>query len=136
MTRINVVPVSELTDNFIMAEYYELPRVFLLVHRHTLKGREPGELGIPSAYTMGSGHVKFFYDKLKWLTERHRQLREEGKKRKLDLHVDPDAAGIEHISFRHTAFWGDYVPTPEAIQINRNRLQIRRTYPGGSYEAK
>lgn len=28
MTRINVVPVTELTDKHLLAEYRELPRIF------------------------------------------------------------------------------------------------------------
>lgn len=135
MTRINVIEPQELTDNFLMAEYYELPRVFRLVHKHTLKGREPDDLDIPPSYRTGKGHVSFFYDKLAWLAVRHRALREEGNARGLNLEVDPTAVGIEHISFRHTKFWGDYVPTPEAIQINLDRLQYRRRYEGGAYPA-
>jgi len=133
MTRINVIPVDELTDNFLMAEYFELPRVFLLVHKHTLKGREPGDLNIPPTYRLGAGHVTFFYDKLFWLAARHRALREEGQKRNLVLNVDPTTVCIEHISFRHTPFWGDYQPTAEAIQLNLDRLQYRRRYEGGVY---
>jgi len=129
-----VVPVEELTDNFLMAEHFELPRIFLLVHNHTLKGRQPEDLKIPPTYRMGTGHMAFFYDKLAWLAARHRALREEGIRRGLSLSVDPAAAGIEHISFRHTLFWGDYAPTPEAIQENLDRLQFRRRYEGGVYQ--
>lgn len=134
MTRINVIPVTELTDNFLLAEYFELPRVFLLVHKHTMKGREPEDLKIPPTYRLGTGHVSFFYDKLKWLNRRMIALEWEGKKRNLTLVIDPAAVCIERSSFRHTKFWGDYEPTPEAIQENWNRLQVRRRYDGGMYE--
>jgi deoxyribonuclease (pyrimidine dimer) len=136
MTRINVIPVDELTDNFLLAEHFELPRVFLLVHNHMMKGRHIEDLKIPPTYRLGSGHVTFFYDKLAWLAARHRALREEGLKRNLKLSVDPSAACIKHISFRHTLYWGDYEPTQEAIQLNLDRLQYRRRYEGGSYPSK
>lgn len=133
MTRINVVPVEELTDNFILAEYFELPRIFLNVHKLLSKGKEVRDREIPDHYVLGKGHMIFFYHKLHYLYKRHRQLREEGTKRVLSLKVDPAAECIEMISFRHTDYWGDYEPTPEAIQLNRDRLQYRRKYEGGLY---
>ncbi len=135
MTRINLVEPSELSDNHLMAEYFELPRVFLLVHKHDIKGRSPEDLKIPDTYRVGTGHVAFFYDKLLWLSVRHILLKEEGERRGLTLQIDPNAAGIEHRAFRHTRFWGDYIPTEDAIRINRTRLAERTRYAGGSYPA-
>lgn len=65
MTRINLVPPEELHRLHLIAEYRELPRVFSLA-------REGVE--IPETYTFGHGHVKFFYNKLWFITLRHRLL--------------------------------------------------------------
>jgi deoxyribonuclease (pyrimidine dimer) len=135
MTRINVVSVDELTDGFIIAEYFELPRVFLLVRKHQLNGKQASQMTIPPAYTYGEGHVRFFYDKLRFLWLRHQALEIEGCKRNLVMRIDPivEAREMELHWFIDTPWWGDYQPTPEAIQLNLDRLQLRRRYDGGVY---
>lgn len=49
MTRINVVPVEELSDAWLIAEYRELPRV--LNGNFSIKDA-------PNRYKLGTGHVK------------------------------------------------------------------------------
>ena len=71
MTRINLVPPSELHDKHLLAEYRELPRVFKLAR--------PCD-DIPEKYCLGTGHVKFFYNKLEFLYKRQCQLCEEMKR--------------------------------------------------------
>lgn len=131
-----MVPVEELTDNFIMAEYYELPRVYILVENHIRKSQNVAAMPIPPAYCLGKGHVTFFYNKIKYLVRRSGQLWQEGTKRGLNLQQDPSTEGYELLWFVDGPLWNDYVPTPEALQLNRDRLQVRRRYEGGSYLAK
>lgn len=73
MTRINVVPVESLHYKHLCAEYRELPRIFALAHKASLSSR-PWTNKQPSSYTLGTGHVLFFYDKLQFLADRHKQL--------------------------------------------------------------
>jgi len=62
MTRINFgVPVNTLCDQHLIAEYRELPRARALAEKWLAKGR-PGPQ-IPEAPTLGTGHVRYFYDK-------------------------------------------------------------------------
>lgn len=136
MTRINVVPVEELTDNFILAEYFELPRVYILVEKHMRKNHAVMNMDIPPTYRLGKGHVLFFYDKLKYLVRRSGQLWQEGTKRGLKLQQDPSTEGYQLLWFVDGPLWNDYIPTPEAIQLNWDRLQVRRRYEGGSYSSK
>lgn len=135
VTRINVVPISELTDNFILAEYFELPRLYPLIR----KAIQKNDRDLPDTYRLGSGHMRFFYNKLAYLYRRHRQLRDEGVRRGLQLRVDPDVnpSFLDPLVFVHddAFWWQNYMPTQEAIQLNRDRLQIRRKYDGGTYEA-
>ena len=42
---------------------------------------------IPKQFTLNKGHVKFFYDKGKYLSERYDELIQEMKRRK--IHPDP-----------------------------------------------
>ena len=49
MTRINVVPVEELSDAWLSAEYRELP--WVLKGNFSIKD-------VPNSYKIGTGHVK------------------------------------------------------------------------------
>lgn len=116
MTRINCVPVEELTDLHLLAEYRELPRVYKLVQKVIEKG---ADIDIPSNYRLGTGHVKFFYDKGTWL------------KRRFELEIVPELIkrGFK-LNFKeyrnHPKGWdNDYYPTEEAISINRKRIKER-----------
>lgn len=78
MTRINVIPPRELVDKHLLAEYRELPRVFGLIEKWQDRGCP--DTGVTS-YTMGKGHVKFFYNKAVWLAMRFDQLVSEMQRR-------------------------------------------------------
>lgn len=116
MTRINCIPVQELTDRHLLAEYRELPRVFALA-------RPCPEA--PSCYTLGTGHIKFFYDKLLYLQRRQVALVAEMRRRGMSPSFDPEALGAQRRCGDQAALWNDWTPTPEAIQINRARIQER-----------
>lgn len=113
MTRINVVPPSELCDRHLLAEYRELPRVFALARYCP---------DAPKEYTLGKGHVKFFYDKLGFLLDRFNLLVLECKKR--EFNVIYKGAPF-HKSKVGPSFYGDYTPTPEALALNRARIAER-----------
>ena len=51
MTRINVISVKELSDQWLLAEYRELPRVILQQYIYI------GDA--PEKYCLGKGHVKW-----------------------------------------------------------------------------
>ena len=77
MTRINCVPVQELSGPHLVAEYRELPRVFALARKAAARGVvEP-----TACYTLGKGHLLFFYTRLGYLVRRHAELIAEMKRR-------------------------------------------------------
>lgn len=126
MTRINVVEPSELTNKHLMGELHEITRVYGLVRkaqeRKINKYNFKDKIKQPNAYTLGTGHVYFFYDKLKFITERYYALNQEAFKRNFNVNpIDKESlvAGIQDWWF------GDYQPTQEAIEINRQRIQER-----------
>lgn len=126
MTRINVVEPSELTNKHLMGEIHEITRVYGLVRkaqaRKINKYNFHEKIKQPSAYTLGTGHVYFFYDKLGYITERYRALNEEALARGYKvkpIHQNELLEGIQ------TWWQGGYTPTPEAIAINRARIQER-----------
>lgn len=70
MTRINVgLLPSELTDKHLIAEHREIKRIPNCIK----KGRYKLD-GIPEEFKLGTGHVKFFYNKLKYLHNRYDSL--------------------------------------------------------------
>lgn len=119
MTRINVVPVTELSQKHLIAEYREIVRVFALARKSQFEMHKKQQ---PACYTLGTGHVLFFYDKLKFISNRYDELCQEmifrgyqcNRIAKEDLHKD-----IESFMFH------DYVPTQEALSINRQRIKER-----------
>lgn len=119
MTRINCVPVEELSGPHLVAEYRELPRVFGLAEKAALRSG----FKQPSHYTLGTGHVLFFYTRLGYLSKRHCQLVEEMRKRE----YKPSFNGVRREDFPNIPdmYWADWTPDEAAMQINRQRLEER-----------
>lgn len=126
MTRINVVEPSELTNKHLMGELHEITRVYGLVRkaqdRKINKYNFKYKIKQPSEYTLGKGHVYFFYDKLGFITERYYALNDEAKRRNFKVNpIDKQSlvAGIQDWWFN------DYRPTQQAVEINRQRIKQR-----------
>ena len=70
MTRINVgIPPAELTNQHLIAEHREIKRIPNCI----AKGKYNMN-GIPDEFKLGTGHVKFFYNKLLYLKNRYWKL--------------------------------------------------------------
>ena len=81
MTRINVgIRPSELTDRHLLAEHREIKRV-----PNAIKSGRYVLEGIPAKFCVGTGHVKFFYNKLEYLRRRYRSLYIECLQRKFNV---------------------------------------------------
>lgn len=102
-----------------MAEYRELPRVFALARKAALRGG----FSQPSAYTLGKGHVLFFYTRLGFLAKRHAALVNEMKRRG----YKPSFEGVDRSQFPDMpdAYWNDWEPTEDALALNRQRIAER-----------
>ena len=71
MTRINIIPVSELTDQHLIAEYREITMIPAALTR-TLNSKSGFiKKKIPDRFTLNTGHVYFFYDKGLYLYNRY-----------------------------------------------------------------
>ncbi len=130
MTRINVgIPPKNLTDQHLVTELRELPRVISAVEKRRERGRQMND--IPMIFSLGTGHMKFFYNKFTYLYNRYSNLREEYNVRfdkNWKYTLDPNrVTGIQDVK---------YVPSVEDRQklINRisekilNSPQIPRYY--------
>lgn len=70
MTRISVgVRAIELCDAHLIKERIELLRI-----PNSIKSGKAVVKNIPRSFTLGVGHVKFFYDKLGYLQQRYEEL--------------------------------------------------------------
>ena len=120
MTRINVVPPAELTDQHLLAEIRELPRIFTLARKRLEKHGKLDLGDIPNEYCLGAGHVKFFFLHLGWLHGRYSDLFFESARRDFDCkYISELWHGTYNDEMR------DYVPTHKALILNRNRLRER-----------
>jgi len=119
MTRINVVPPKELTRQHLVAEYRELPRVFKLAEAW-YKRNHPNYYKLPKDYTLGTGHVKFFYTRLGYLKSRFAALVNEMESRG----YSPNFKETPNVSVP-LSMWKDWTPTSEAISINKARILER-----------
>ena len=113
MTRINCIPPDELCDKHLGAEYRELPRVFALAR--------PGR-NLPANYTLGKGHVLFFYDKLGWLARRAQEIADECRKRGRAVNFDPQKLLTAN---PYPELYGDWMPNEKDMDLNRERIALR-----------
>lgn len=122
MTRINCIPPSELVDKHLVAEYRELPRIFGLVKKAQERGLTPSNINAIPVYALGTGHVKFFYDKLQYLQKRQQMLINEMRKRGFK----PNFVNVEELMQGINQMWyGDWEPDEKAMTINRERIKER-----------
>lgn len=107
MTRINVIPVSELSDQHLIAEYHELPRV--------LK-QDINIADAPEKYVLGKGHMKWAKRYSLFTRARYIALCREMALRGFNVNYYTD--NFDTSLHKH---W--YDPTPEDIEINRQRIR-------------
>lgn len=122
MTRINCIPPSELTDAHLGSEYRELPRVFGLALAAHERGELPDDPRNPAEYTLGKGHVRFFYNKLAWCAARYYALVQECRRRGRKVSFEELGPAAQLIPQQ---WWGDWRPTAAAQELNRSRIQQR-----------
>lgn len=115
MTRINLVPPSELCDQHLLAEHRELTRIPNAV----AKGKFNLQ-GQPADYKLGEGHVRFFFNKLAFLKRRYDELHLECKARGFNVqYIWPENLPP------NAELWADYQATSETLALNRERIALR-----------
>lgn len=120
MTRINVgIPSKQLTSKHLIAEHRELKRIPNAV----VKGR-CNLKNIPSEFSLGKGHVSFFYNKLSYLRERYRDLYKECINR--GFNVQNYEASWEDVP---PELMNGYVPTEKDVRIITERIAERLANP-------
>lgn len=120
MTRINSgFPPKQLTDRHLMAEHRELKRIPNVVSKGKYNLKR-----VPSEFTLGTGHVSFFYDKMLYLKKRYIELYDECRRRGFNVQnylscwdgVPPE-------------LMNDYTPTQRDVDIITERINDRLANP-------
>lgn len=116
MTRINVgIDPSELNARMLIAEHREIKRI-----PNAIKSGRFSMKGQPTKFTLGTGHVKFFYDKLGYLKHRYSLLYAECIKRKFNVTYFGECfEGIEN------KYMGVYKPSKNDRDIIMARISER-----------
>lgn len=116
MTRINVgIKPIELTNKHLIAEHREIKRIPNAISkgRFSLKGQ-------PEKFVLGTGHVKFFYTRLKFLKNRYEALYKECRRRGFNVTYFGNA--WDNIP---KEFMKDYKPTKNDRIIVSKRIKER-----------
>ena len=117
MTRINVgIPPDELINQHLIAEHREIKRIPNCI----AKGKYNME-GIPDKFKLGTGHVKFFYNKLLYLKNRYISLYNECIKR--GFNVQNYIAAWDNVP---QELMNDYIVEANDIKIIKQRIDERR----------
>ncbi len=114
MTRINCgIPPAELTTRHLIAEHRELKRIPNCVSRGRYNLNSS-----PKEFTLGKGHVAFFYNKLLYLKNRYEELYKECKSRNFNVSYYGEAWNNVPQELMN-----DYVPTNRDKEIIRQRIK-------------
>ena len=84
MTRINAnIPPSKLIDQHLLAEYREITRIprHMAIYKFDSTRKR-------TEFTLNTGHVLYFYDKIKFLHKRFNSLKEELTLRGIENNID------------------------------------------------
>lgn len=126
MTRINLVPVEELHDQHLFAEFREIKMIPRSLER-SLVSRTEEQItnSIPEDFCLGRGHVSFFYDKGRYLRERYLQIKQELAYR--GINFDRSSVFDPNNTMAHFTSWygGDWAPSEYEMGIIRARIKER-----------
>jgi deoxyribonuclease (pyrimidine dimer) len=116
MTRINVgIAPAELPNKLLIAEHREITRIPNAIKTGRAKIKD-----IPQEFTLGAGHVKFFYTRLLFLKKRYSELYRECKAR--EFQVTDKSDSFLNLPEELTI---DYEPTDKDRQLLIERIQSK-----------
>ena len=122
MTRINIISVSELYDQHLIAEYREITMVPAALKRTLSSKKGLDESKIPINYTLNKGHVYFFYNKGEYLFKRYQQIIDEMKKRGFKPDIKRK---FPKDIFINNNLYNDWEPSLEDFKIINERIESK-----------
>lgn len=116
MTRINSnIPVKKLSDEHLLAEHREIKRLPSCL-RKAIQCKSINK--IPNQFTLGTGHVKFFLDKQKFIYNRYKEIYQELLNRGFNI----EDYSNNWKEFINTKYFNDYIPTIEEYNLLKQRI--------------
>lgn len=119
--RINVIPVEELADQHLKAEYNEI-KFSADYYRRSKKSKNGIDKSrISELFTLADGHAYMWYDKFQYVVDRLDELVVEMQRRGYATNYPKmDISGIDE-----EWNWGGFKPTKECQRINVERIVQR-----------
>jgi len=125
MTRINLVRVEDLADQHLFAEWREI-KMIVPAAKRSLHAQPVAKIyeKICPQYTLNTGHVTFFYNKLAFLKARFDLLTVECYQRGFD--ITPFEFRTDDYYFVYGSIGQkDWQPTKRDVQVNVERVSQR-----------
>ena len=120
MTRINAgISPQRLSSKHLLAEHREIKRI----PNQISKGRYNLE-GQPEKFCLGTGHVKFFYDKLGYLFARYQSIYHECKRR--GFQVQDWSGAWDGVP---PSLMNQWIPEEWVTQLVEERIRERGGFP-------
>lgn len=116
--RINCICPGDLSDQHLRAEWLE----FLMIGpyiRRSINSSKGLQLSESKNYVLGTGHARFFYNKLKFVENRYYDLGSEMKCRGFKINPKLEISDLPNKLFK------EWTPTREDYIININRIIAR-----------
>ena len=119
MTRINsAIDPKNLTDQHLIAELRELPRIFTAVKKRVESTRDFTD--IPKEFTLGTGHMTFFYNKQRFL-----YLRFDSLLREYHIRFNKKFRFDHYTLYNKSSLYNNYLPTEKEKQLLIERISTR-----------
>lgn len=118
MTRINsAIPVKLLTDEMLLAEHREIKRLPSVLS----KAIQCNSINkIPSSFCLGTGHVKFFLNKMLFIFNRYTLIKNECILRNFNItDYSSNFLSIDN------QYMNDYIPTKDEYSLLKDRITDR-----------
>lgn len=116
MTRINCgIPPKDLNRQHLLAEAREIKRIPNQISKGKFNLSDQ-----PKEFTLGKGHVKFFYDKCGYLKKRYDEIYQECINR--GYNVTYFGSAWDNVPIE---YMGDYTPTEKDMTIVKERIEER-----------
>jgi len=119
MTRINAeIPAKLLCNKHLLAEHREIKRI-----PNTVASGKANLKDVPQEFSLGKGHVRFFYNKQKYLHSRYVQIYGECKRR--GFNVQNYSAAWVTVKRLRPELWNDWTPAYEVAHLLAKRINDR-----------
>ena len=119
MTRINLIKPSELSDQHLIAEYREIFMIGSALQR-SIKSKSWARTkeNLPKEFTLNIGHIKFFYNKGKYLHKRYLDLIAEMQSRGMNPNLERQFKKEQWPN----ELYKDWNPKKKDFQLIRKRI--------------